>query len=226
MTCFSGGAMEIYIEPHLPEPRLLVFGGSPVARALAELGAAMKFRVTVVDLSGRPSVLAAAQGVVTSLDDLPSLSPDSTYAVVATHGTFDDAALERLLELRPAYLGLVASRRRFDAVRRGLVEAGAMPDAIDRIRAPAGLEIGARQPEEVALAILAEIVELRRRPAPSAAATAVDEGAGARTTSIAAAASVSPPRLTEARVVSASDRSAAATPDGAKGCCHCEPHGD
>jgi xanthine dehydrogenase accessory factor len=192
MTCFSGGAMEIYIEPHLPEPRLLVFGNS-----------------TVVDLSGRPSLLDdpdergenPAVGVVTRLEDMPRFAPESTFAVVATHGTFDDAALVRLLELRPAYVGLVSSRRRFEAVRRGLAAAGIDAETIDRIHAPAGLAIGARQPEEVALSILAEIVELRRRPG---------EDGGAE----------QPPAAREKPV-----RVEATAVEPRRGCCHGDEHG-
>ncbi|MCZ6726157.1 MAG: xanthine dehydrogenase, partial [Acidobacteria bacterium] len=102
MPCFSGGTMEIYIEPHLARPHLLVFGNSPVAHALARLGEVMSYRVTVVDLSDRPPFEPVSAEVVSDLDQLPSITPESTFAVVASHGMFDEAAIEKALSLSPA----------------------------------------------------------------------------------------------------------------------------
>jgi xanthine dehydrogenase accessory factor len=157
MTCFSGGELDIYLEPHLPAPALLVFGTSPVGRALAELGRAMKFQVTVVDLG-----TAAPEGAVRRLAEVPPVDAASTAVVVASHGVFDEEALEHAVGLRPAYLALVASRRRREQVLGALAARGLDRAVLARVHAPAGLDLGARTPEEVALTILAELVAERR----------------------------------------------------------------
>jgi len=157
MTCHSGGSVEIYLQPVLPAPRLVLFGDSPIARALAALGGAMGYSV---------------------VDD-PRQSNVPLYAVVAAMGEGDEDAIRAALALHPDYLGVVASARRFARMRETLLAQGVTAEALDAIRCPAGLKIGARAPEEIALSILAEIVELRRaaqpaeEPAP-AALTAVD----------------------------------------------------
>jgi xanthine dehydrogenase accessory factor len=140
MTCHSGGSVDIYLEPVLPAPRLLLFGESPGARALAQLGKAMGYAV----------------------DGGEGVSRGPAYAVVATMGENDEDAVVAALAARPEYLAVVASRKRFAQIRETLLARGVAAEAIDRIKNPAGLDIGARLPEEVALSILAEIVQLRR----------------------------------------------------------------
>ena len=139
MTCSSGGTVEIYLEPVLPAPRLVLFGPSPVATALQQLGQAMGYSV-VEPGAARPGV----------------------FAIVATMGENDEESVERALALQPGYLAVVASRKRFAQLRATLLGRGVAAEALDRIRNPAGLDLGARLPEEVALSILAEIVQLRR----------------------------------------------------------------
>jgi xanthine dehydrogenase accessory factor len=157
MTCHSGGSVEIYVEPMLPAPRLVVFGATPVARALAGLGREMGYAVEPAD-SPSPHP--------------PALNGDAPrFAVVATQGEGDEEATEAALALDPAYLGVVASRRRFAEMREMLITRGADPARLDRIRNPAGLDLGAATPEEVALSILAEIVQLRRAHAEPEAET-------------------------------------------------------
>ncbi len=168
MPCFSGGTMEIYVEPHVARPHLLVFGNSPVAHALAELAEVMRYRVTVVDLSDRPPFEATSAEVVASLDEIPPVAPESTFAVVASHGMFDEEAIAKALALAPTYLGLVTSPRRYAALRGILGERGVDEEALEKIHAPAGLDLPAREPHEIALSILAQILELRRDEAPAA----------------------------------------------------------
>ena len=144
MTCHSGGTVEIYLEPVLPPPRLLLFGDSPGARALAQLGKAMGYAVDV----GDPAAAAAPSG-------------PAPFAVVATMGESDEESVLAAIAARPAYLSVVASRKRFAQLRDALLARGVPAAALDRIKNPAGLDIGARLPEEVALSILAEIVQLR-----------------------------------------------------------------
>jgi xanthine dehydrogenase accessory factor len=183
MECFSGGELEIYVEPYLPMPSLLVFGNSPVASALCELGRVLRYRVTVVDLGDRPPMRGATepseagQGVrlVRDLDALSGFDPAATFAVVASHGVFDDESIVKAVALGPRYLGLVASPKRRDELFAALRARGVSGDGLSRISAPAGLDLGARDPGEIALAVMAEIVGVRRAtahetPAPSALA--------------------------------------------------------
>jgi xanthine dehydrogenase accessory factor len=138
--CLSGGALEVFLEPQLPAERVAVAGSSPVARMLAELGAPL--------------------GLDVRLDALAE--PGDFAAVVASLGHDDEAALRRGLEAGCAYVGLVASRPRGASVLETLRAEGL--DA-DRVRTPAGLDIHARTHAEIALAILAELVAVRRTPA-------------------------------------------------------------
>lgn len=140
--CLSGGALEIFLEPHLPAPRIRVVGRSPIGIALAELGGRLGYAV---------EVNAAEES-----------DPDSEDAavIVASHGHDEARVLTAALSRGVPYVALVASPRRGDAVRDSLD----LPAELRaRLRTPAGLDIGAETPEEIALAILAEIVALRRR---------------------------------------------------------------
>lgn len=181
MTCHSGGTVDIFIEPVLAAPRLVVFGVSPVARAVAQLGKAMGYLIDIVDPDAHPSELPNADRVFTDLGTAELRNgPPIAYSVVASMGEHDEDAVAAALAMRPAYLGVVASRKRFAILRQTLVERGISAHALDTIRSPAGLDLGGRQPEEVALSILAEIVQLKHaavaRPAVGAAValTAID----------------------------------------------------
>jgi xanthine dehydrogenase accessory factor len=156
--CLSGGALELFLEPHIPAPRVVVLGETPVADALADLG---------------PRVgLEVEHGSEPADGDLA--------VVVASHGRDEERTLERALRDGVPYVGLVASRRRGAAVLAAL---DVDEDLRARVRTPAGLDIGAYTAEEIALSILAEIVSVRRRrvalpavaPVP---ATAVDPVCG------------------------------------------------
>jgi xanthine dehydrogenase accessory factor len=187
MTCHSGGTVDIYLEPVMPAPRLLLFGASPVVRALAQLGKAMGYAVDVV-APGHDGVPGADRHFPApddaALRAALATFGGRTYAVVATMGDSDEDCVTAALAARPAYLGVVASRKRFAEVRQSLVERGLSGADLDRIHNPAGLDIGARVPEEVALSILAEVVQERRaavvdaaddRPAEASGPAAADE---------------------------------------------------
>lgn len=162
MACHSGGTLEIYVEPHLPAPALWVAGTTPIAGALVELGAGLGFRVTLVDPVADPEAFPAAERVVTG-DDLGGLEPGaSPYVVVATQGQWDEEALEAALRREAAYVGLVASPTRTAVVRAYLREQGVPEERLAALRAPAGLDLGAETAEEIALSILAELVQVRR----------------------------------------------------------------
>jgi xanthine dehydrogenase accessory factor len=160
MTCFSGGTLEVYIEPHQPRPRLIVVGNLPVARALAELGHAMNYHVVLVDPTYDGQTPVYVNQLLTDITAIPGQINSQSYVVVATHGQYDELALEQVLRAGPAYVGLVASRSRGNEVRRLLQQQGISADHV--LRAPAGIDIGARRGDEIALSIMAEIVATRR----------------------------------------------------------------
>ena len=179
MTCHSGGSVEIHIQPVLPAPRLLVYGVAPTARALARLAKAMGYAVYAVDPVADASAFPGADVVAAGPADL-RLEPTSVpvFAVVATQGQWDEDALRAALAHEPAYVGVVASAKRFGEMRALL--SGQVPEAaLARVRNPAGLDIGAALPEEIALSILAEIVQEQRaasaRPAHRPPAPVVEE---------------------------------------------------
>ena len=163
MTCHSGGTLEIYVEPHLPAPLLWVAGTTPIAGALATLGAASGWRVTVFDPFANAEDFPAAERVSqeTALGRVdPELSP---YLVVATQGQWDEEALAAGLRRNVRYVGLVASPTRANVVRQWLRDETALADErLAALRAPAGIDLGAETPEEIALSILAELVQVRR----------------------------------------------------------------
>ncbi|MCL4265484.1 MAG: XdhC family protein [Anaerolineae bacterium] len=162
MTCFSGGTLEIYLEPQQPRPRLLVVGALPVAQALVTLGKAMNYQVIAVDVEGGGEALADADVVLTSLDAVVEQIRPFTYIVVATHGSYDELALAKILPANPTYVGLVASPKRAEAVRDYLRMQGVSETDMLPLKAPAGLDIQARRGDEIALSIMAEIVQRRR----------------------------------------------------------------
>ncbi len=159
MTCHSGGSVEIYLDPILPATRLLIFGASPIARALATLGRAMGYSVSA-RLDGAAEAAGGGEGAP---EDPPARA--RCYVVVATMGDRDEEAIRAALALRPAYLGVVASTRRFAQVRESLLAQGVAAAALDSIRSPAGVAIGAQEPAEIAVSVLAEIVARRHAAA-------------------------------------------------------------
>jgi len=166
MACHSGGSVEIYIEPLLPARRLLIFGVSPTARALARLAAVLGYRVEAVDPEASETLFPDASRLVTSDESVerPGSGQDAArcFAVVATLGQRDEEAAWTAIRLVPAYVGVVASRKRFGQIRETLTTRGATTEQLDRIANPAGLDIGAQTPEEIALSILAEITRRAR----------------------------------------------------------------
>lgn len=156
MPCHSGGTLEIYVEPVLPSPQLLLVGRGPVVQTLAALAEALNFAVTPISPERSPGVDLVGQELART-----RITP-RTFVVVATHGTFDEEALEQALRSEAGYVSLVASRKRADAVVEALRARGVPADRLGRLKAPAGLDIGAVTPEEIAVSILAEIVQVAR----------------------------------------------------------------
>jgi xanthine dehydrogenase accessory factor len=160
--CPSHGTMDVFVEPILPRPALLVCGGSPVAVAVAELAVRFGFAVTVAALPEDHGRFAGVDALVNGFG-LTDLSPATTFAVVATQGLGDEAALKAAVNGVTGYVAFVGSHRKAAAVRETLAASGVDSERLARVRAPAGLDIGAVTPEEIALSIVAEMVEVRRR---------------------------------------------------------------
>lgn len=161
LTCFSGGTLDIFIQPHQPQPRLLVVGSSPVTRALVSLGRAMDYRVIALD----PDAAGEVAGAHETLRDVTALAGSVTpltFVVVSTHGNYDEPAVAAALRTHAPYVGLVASHTRGEAVRAALRAEGVGEEALARLSLPAGLDIGARRGDEIALSILAELIQVRR----------------------------------------------------------------
>ena len=172
MTCHSGGSVEIHIQPVLPAPNLVVYGISPTARALARLAKAMGYAVSAVDPMADTSAFPHADQVATEAAGLVvERGAAPLYAVVATQGQWDEDAIVAALAHEPDYVAVVASPKRF-AEMRSLLASKASEAALARIKNPAGLDLGATSPEEIALSILAEVVKERPRSQASAAAAA------------------------------------------------------
>ena len=177
--CPSQGTMDVFVEPVLPKPELLVCGGSPVAVALADLGKRLGFLVSAAAPPEDHKKFAAADLVISGYD-LSSLLPAERYIIVATQGRGDEQALTASLAAPARHVGFVGSHRKASALRAALTSKGVDPERLAQVRSPAGLNIGAVTPEEIALSILAEIVELRRRGTRSALAGGLSETGSTR----------------------------------------------
>jgi xanthine dehydrogenase accessory factor len=154
--CLSGGELEIFLEPCLPAASMLIAGHGPIAEALADLAGRVGFHVTS-----------------------PELAPDTAAVVVAAHGRDEEELLAEALRQGVPYVALVASPKRGNAVRASLE----LPEELRRqLHSPAGLDIGARTPAEIAVSIVAEILAERQRvpahPVTAAPATAIDPVCG------------------------------------------------
>ena len=201
MTCHSGGYVDIYIEPVLPAPCLLVFGVSPTARALARIAKVLGYSVYAIDPNADATAFPDADAVVSdeaSIDLQRRLAPlrARPAAVVATLGVRDEEALQQAVRLDPGYVGLIASRTRFGEMPPILEARGVGADALARIRCPAGLDVGAITPEEIALSIMAEIVQLSRT-APTAPTASGESGWGGGTAPTAPTAPTDAPVTTD-----------------------------
>jgi xanthine dehydrogenase accessory factor len=162
MTCFSGGTLEIYIEPQLPRPRLMIVGGLPVAQALAKLGRAMNYHVIAVDPDTAGESMDEADETINEIGEMAAKITPLTYVVVASHGHYDELALEHALRSPAAYVALVASKARSASVLEYLSAQGLEESQLARLKYPAGLDIQAVRGDEIALSIMAEIVQRRR----------------------------------------------------------------
>jgi xanthine dehydrogenase accessory factor len=160
--CPSKGTMDIFVEPVLPHPSLIILGASPVALSLATQARQLGFHVTVAapaaDFVTEPDAHVIIDGF-----EPRYLNEARRFVVVSTQGKGDEAALRQAIATEAEYRAFVGSRRKMAALREKLIAAGVNDTAIDHVKAPAGLDLGAITPEEIAMSILAEITALRRR---------------------------------------------------------------
>ena len=175
MACHSGGSLEIFVEPVLPRPALFVLGASAAGQALAALAGRVGFAVTAAAPKGDVAAFGEVERVVEGFDLGGVATSASDFVVVATQGKGDRQALEAALATGAGYIAFISSRRKASALKEELKARGHDFARLDAIHAPAGLDIGAVTPAEVALAILADVVRERRR---GLAATAARDGAG------------------------------------------------
>jgi xanthine dehydrogenase accessory factor len=168
MTCHGGGALEIYIEPVLSRPQIVIIGRSPVAQTLCKLGKAVGYRITVIGRGTSEESFPDADIRAGELD-FHQITPE-TYVVVSTQGEQDEEALEQASRTNASYISFVASVVKAQKVFDFLAEKGIPRDRLSQIRSPAGLHLGGLSPQEIAVSILAEIVQMRKtRNAPIAA---------------------------------------------------------
>ena len=172
--CPSKGTMDIFVEPVLPHPSLVILGASPVALSLAAQARVLGYHVT---LAAPAAELAAQPDADTIVDgyQLGELNDAKRFVVVSTQGKGDEAALRAAVATKACYHAFVGSRRKMASLRAKLLAEGANAAAIDDFKAPAGLDLGAITPEEIAMSILAEITRERRRGQRAASQTASRE---------------------------------------------------
>jgi xanthine dehydrogenase accessory factor len=172
-SCPSQGTMDVFVEPVLPSPRLLILGASPVAVAVARLAPSMGFAVTV---AAAPEELQRFEIGVSRLVGVspPVEAGDGAYVLVSTQGAGDRAALKSAAAMNARYRAFVGSRRKAETLRGELAKEGVSEEALAAIKAPAGLDISAISADEIALSILAEMVAVRRRPERPSIEEAID----------------------------------------------------
>ena len=160
--CPSKGTMDIFVEPVLPHPSLVILGASPVALSLAAQARQLGYHVTLAapaaDLTAEPDAHVVVDGFAPRY-----LNDARRFVVVSTQGKGDEAALKQALSIKAEYHAFVGSRRKMAALRDKLIASGVDTVAIGDVKAPAGLDLGAITPEEIAMSILAEITIERRR---------------------------------------------------------------
>lgn len=159
--CPSKGTMDIFVEPVLPRPILVICGASPVALALSKQAPTIGFDVTICAPAEDHAAFPGAGRLIDGFG-LDAIGNADTYILVSTQGRGDLAALEGALNVPARHIGFVGSRRKISTLKEKLREKGLSEQDLERIEGPAGLDLGAITPEEIALSILAELLVIRR----------------------------------------------------------------
>ncbi len=159
--CPSQGSMDVFVEPVLPKPSLMIFGGSPVAVALADIAPRFGYRVVVCAPAEDQKLFTDADQRIEGFAS-PVVCEGQRFVIVSTQGRGDEAALRAALSVDAEHVGFVGSARKMAALRKSLLDSGTPSERFNRLKGPAGLDLGAITPEEIALSILAEILVIRR----------------------------------------------------------------
>ncbi len=160
--CPSHGTMDVFVEPVLPRPQIVICGASPVAVAIADLGRRVGFAMTVCAPAAEQVAFSEADRRIEGYA-LPVGEAGHRFVIVSTQGRGDEAALQAALAVETDYVAFVGSRKKAQALKVALAGRSVSPERLARLKAPAGLDLGAITPDEIALSILAEIVAVRRR---------------------------------------------------------------
>lgn len=175
MGCVSEGAVDVYIEPHVPQRQLLLAGSTPISDALAQMGSALNFTVVrfmeaqEIAEAGNDRDVLAIESVCAYVSELDGGVRARSVAVAASQGHYDERALAGFLQADLAFVGLVASPKRAARVAEILTQENVSEVQRSRVHSPVGLAIGARKPAEVAVSIFAQIIEVLNESAASAA---------------------------------------------------------
>ena len=161
MTCMSEGTIEIFLEPVLPQPHLVVIGKTLIAKALVKLAKASGYRVTAVAPDAKPSTFENVDELITQMNLQSVKISTMSSIVICTQGENDEEALEQVLAQQCFYKGFVASPKKKTAIFENLVEQGINIEKINAFHSPAGIDITAKKPQEVAISILAEIIQVQ-----------------------------------------------------------------
>jgi len=161
MTCMSGGSVDVYIEPIMPVSKLRIFGRSHIAMALCNIATAAGFEVNVVTDLAEEEMFTSAKSVQ-PLKGFESKPAPGEYTVVCTQGENDANSLLAAVQMNPRYLAFVASRKKANSILMGLKRQDVPHEQLVKIKTPAGIDINAKTPEEVAISILAEIIREKR----------------------------------------------------------------
>jgi xanthine dehydrogenase accessory factor len=162
MSCHSGGTLDVYIEPVLPKPHVLILGRSPVGQSLARLAKVIHYTVSVAAPEASREQFPEVDRVQADLELKDLKVSAKTFIVVSTQGECDEEALENALRTDAAYVAFVASKKKAAKVLEYLGERGVSAERMKQVKAPAGMDIGASSPEEIAVSIVAQIVQLNR----------------------------------------------------------------
>ena len=174
MQCQSEGAIELFVQPVLPKPHLVMIGRTPMVSTLTSLAKTLGWRTVVVDDRGDPDAHPDAGLVVTTLDLEAAGVAENSLVVVATQGQYDELAVDKALGTKAAFIGLIASRKRAQAVLDWLRDVDYTEEALARVKAPAGLDLGSLKHEEIAVGVLAELVQFNAARQPSVAVSPPD----------------------------------------------------
>ena len=162
MTCQSGGSIDVYIEPIMPTNNLIILGRSHIAKALCKIAKAADYNVDVISNLAEGEMFPDADQIFKLSEYEFDPKKKNNHIVVCTQGEEDDIMLEAAVKAKPKYLAFVASKKKANSIFIGLKKRDVSFDDLKKIKTPAGIDINAKTPEEVAISILAEIIEINR----------------------------------------------------------------